>query len=91
MQSIYLALACLRNALRRIWPKFCTFSASLAGIKDVSVSLRPGAEKTTIAAWEQRHGVILPSGLKQLYLTSDGFSLTWNYVIGGILPFDLLS
>ncbi|KAL7632536.1 UNVERIFIED_CONTAM: hypothetical protein RMT77_017153 [Armadillidium vulgare] len=57
--------------------------SSIPGVTDVTVGLRQGAEKATISAWEQRHGVNLPLGLKQLYLTTDGFSLTWNFVVGG--------
>ena len=52
-------------------------------MKDVSVGLRPGSEKANLAAWEQRHGVNLPIALKQLYLTTDGFSLTWNFTVAG--------
>ena len=55
----------------------------MPGVEDVDVTIRHGAERSSVVAWEQRHNVTLPSMLKQLYSATDGFSLTWNYSTSG--------
>ena len=32
-----------------------------------------------ITSWEQRYSTILPQKIKDFYLATDGFRLTWNY------------
>ncbi|TSK72100.1 Tubulin polyglutamylase complex subunit 2 [Bagarius yarrelli] len=51
---------------------------SLPGVSDVQFVEREPAEKRCLLSWEQKNNCILPEDLKDFYLTTDGFTLTWN-------------
>ncbi|XP_035702288.1 tubulin polyglutamylase complex subunit 2-like [Folsomia candida] len=46
-------------------------------IKDINLTIRKPTEKPTISGWERKHGV-LPTDLKDYYLSTNGFKLTWS-------------
>ncbi|XP_026286940.1 tubulin polyglutamylase complex subunit 2 [Frankliniella occidentalis] len=55
------------------------------GVQDVRLDKRTPCERLLLSSWEQRHCCALPDDLRQFYLSSDGFSLTWNYQNAGQL------
>ncbi|GAA6099850.1 tubulin polyglutamylase complex subunit 2 [Tachysurus ichikawai] len=51
---------------------------SLPGVLDVRFVEKEPAEKRCLLSWEQKNNCILPEDLKDFYLTTDGFTLTWS-------------
>lgn len=54
-------------------------------VKNVQIDRRNPCEKAALAAWEQRHGCILPEDLRNFYSSIDGFLLTWSFEVAGNL------
>ncbi|XP_014258846.1 tubulin polyglutamylase complex subunit 2-like isoform X2 [Cimex lectularius] len=55
----------------------------IPGVHDIKLEHREPCEKASVNAWEQRHSCIMPFDLKNFYLSTDGFHMTWSYMIGG--------
>ncbi|XP_028828473.1 tubulin polyglutamylase complex subunit 2 [Denticeps clupeoides] len=51
---------------------------SFPGVMNVEFAERSPAEKRCILSWEQKNACLLPEDLKDFYLTTDGFALTWS-------------
>ncbi|XP_029947170.1 tubulin polyglutamylase complex subunit 2 [Salarias fasciatus] len=51
---------------------------SMPGVVDVRFAERDPAEKRSLLTWEQKNTCILPEDLRDFYLTTDGFTLTWS-------------
>ncbi|XP_044073373.1 tubulin polyglutamylase complex subunit 2 [Siniperca chuatsi] len=51
---------------------------SMPGVVDVRFVEREPAEKRSLLSWEQKNTCILPEDLRDFYLTTDGFTLTWS-------------
>ncbi|MED6244248.1 Tubulin polyglutamylase complex subunit 2 [Ataeniobius toweri] len=51
---------------------------NMPGVVDVRFAEREPAEKRTLLFWEQKNTCILPEDLRDFYLTTDGFTLTWS-------------
>ncbi|XP_074551284.1 tubulin polyglutamylase complex subunit 2 [Halichoeres trimaculatus] len=51
---------------------------NMPGVVDVRFVEREPAEKRSLLSWEQRNTCILPEDLRDFYLTTDGFTLTWG-------------
>ncbi|KPP66159.1 hypothetical protein Z043_115372, partial [Scleropages formosus] len=56
----------------------CLASERLPGVTDVSFVERAPAEKRCLLSWEQKNMCVLPEDLKDFYLTTDGFTLSWS-------------
>ncbi|BES90501.1 Hypothetical protein NTJ_03309 [Nesidiocoris tenuis] len=54
----------------------------LPGVQNVILEEREPCEKSLVNSWEQRHSCILPFDLKNFYLSTDGFQLTWCFSNG---------
>ncbi|XP_056586944.1 tubulin polyglutamylase complex subunit 2 [Triplophysa dalaica] len=50
----------------------------LPGVLDVRFAEKAPAEKRHLLSWEQKNNCALPEDLKDFYLTTDGFTLTWS-------------
>ncbi|XP_072269620.1 tubulin polyglutamylase complex subunit 2 [Pyxicephalus adspersus] len=50
---------------------------SSPGVSEVKFEEIPPAERHTISTWEQKHGCTLPEDMKNFYLMTDGFLMTW--------------
>eukprot|EP00064_Thunnus_orientalis_P008391 superscaffoldBa00000995_g8414 len=50
----------------------------MPGVVDVRFAEREPAEKRSLLSWEQKNTCILPEDLRDFYLTTDGFTLTWS-------------
>ncbi|XP_038222606.1 tubulin polyglutamylase complex subunit 2 [Zerene cesonia] len=48
-------------------------------ISNVAVERRPPCDRVALSNWEQKHSAILPDDLRNFYLSTDGFQLTWHY------------
>lgn len=51
---------------------------NMPGVVDVRFVEREPAEKRNLLSWEQKNNCILPEDLRDFYLTTDGFTLTWS-------------
>ncbi|VVD03653.1 unnamed protein product [Leptidea sinapis] len=52
-------------------------------ISNVAVERRGPCDRVAISNWEQRHSTALPEDLRNFYLSTDGFLLTWHYKYSG--------
>ncbi|ESO92357.1 hypothetical protein LOTGIDRAFT_120831, partial [Lottia gigantea] len=48
------------------------------GTRKVKLHEKNPAERPTVLSWEQRNSCLLPEDLKNFYLSSNGFDLTWS-------------
>ncbi|CAI9593668.1 unnamed protein product [Staurois parvus] len=51
---------------------------SSPGVTDVKFEAIPPAERHAIVSWEQKHKCTLPEDLKNFYLMTDGFLMSWS-------------
>ncbi|XP_037535123.1 tubulin polyglutamylase complex subunit 2 [Nematolebias whitei] len=51
---------------------------NMPGVVDVRFAERESADKRSLLSWEQKNTCILPEDLRNFYLTTDGFALTWS-------------
>ncbi|XP_033939088.1 tubulin polyglutamylase complex subunit 2 [Pseudochaenichthys georgianus] len=51
---------------------------NMPGVVDVRFVEKEPAEKRSLLSWEQKNTCILPEDLRDFYLTTDGFTLTWS-------------
>ena len=56
----------------------------LPNVQDVILAEHQPSDNIAITSWEQRYSTLLPHELKDFYLASDGFRLTWNYRYAGM-------
>ncbi|XP_053557024.1 tubulin polyglutamylase complex subunit 2 [Bombina bombina] len=54
---------------------------SSPGVTEVKFEEKPPAERHMIVSWEQKNSCTLPDDLKNFYLMTDGFQMTWNVKI----------
>ncbi len=45
----------------------------------------PPCDNIAITSWEQRYSTVLPHEIKDFYLATDGFKLTWSFSHAGLL------
>ncbi|XP_032069682.1 tubulin polyglutamylase complex subunit 2 isoform X2 [Thamnophis elegans] len=48
------------------------------GVTEVMFVEKEPAERHAILSWEQKNACVLPEDLKNFYLMTDGFRMTWN-------------
>ncbi|XP_039399249.1 tubulin polyglutamylase complex subunit 2 isoform X4 [Mauremys reevesii] len=48
------------------------------GVNEVTFVEKEPAERHSIVSWEQKNSCVLPEDLKNFYLMSDGFHMTWS-------------
>lgn len=53
--------------------------SSIPRVTNINYDKRNPAERSSVNAWETRHGVNLPSDMRSFYLCSDGFCLFWSF------------
>ncbi|XP_036275501.1 tubulin polyglutamylase complex subunit 2 isoform X3 [Pipistrellus kuhlii] len=51
---------------------------SSPGVTEVTLMEKPPAERHMISSWEQRNNCTLPEDLKNFYLVTNGFHMTWS-------------
>lgn len=56
----------------------CLEKKSHLGVCKVELEKRAPADRHNVLMWEQRNTCFLPEDLKNFFLTSDGFQLTWS-------------
>ena len=54
-------------------------SERIPGVQDVMLEETNPCDNIAITSWEQRYSTVLPHEIKDFYLATDGFKLTWNY------------
>ncbi|KAG7476537.1 hypothetical protein MATL_G00084000 [Megalops atlanticus] len=55
----------------------------LPGVTDVRFVEREPAEKRYLLSWEKKNNCLLPEDLRDFYLTTDGFTLSWSSRLEG--------
>ena len=60
-----------------------TNSENLPGIQDVILAEHQPCDNIAITSWEQRYSTVLPHEIKDFYLATDGFRLTWSFSHAG--------
>ena len=48
-------------------------------VQDVVLAEHQPSDTIAITSWEQRYSTMLPHEIKDFYLATDGFKLTWNF------------
>ncbi|OXB79788.1 UNVERIFIED_CONTAM: hypothetical protein H355_012848 [Colinus virginianus] len=56
-------------------------SETSPGVSDVTLVEKEPADRHAIISWEQKNSCILPEDLKNFYLMTDGFQMTWSVKI----------
>ncbi|KAM4808388.1 tubulin polyglutamylase complex subunit 2 [Rhinophrynus dorsalis] len=56
----------------------CKLLESSPGVTEVKVEEKLPAEQHMIVSWEQQNSCTLPEDLKNFYLMTDGFKMTWS-------------
>ncbi|KAM9055393.1 tubulin polyglutamylase complex subunit 2 isoform 3-T3 [Megaptera novaeangliae] len=51
---------------------------SSPGVTEVTIIEKAPAERHMISSWEQKNNCVLPEDLKNFYLMTNGFHMTWN-------------
>ncbi|XP_069603559.1 tubulin polyglutamylase complex subunit 2 isoform X2 [Ranitomeya imitator] len=51
---------------------------SSPGVTDVKIEEKPPAERHTLVSWEQKYSCMLPEDLKNFYLMTNGFHMSWS-------------
>ena len=54
-------------------------------MQDISLCEHCPCDNLAITSWEQRYSTVLPHEIRDFYLATDGFKLTWNFNYGGKL------
>ena len=62
-----------------------TPTEKLSGVQDISLCDHSPCDNLAITSWEQRYSTVLPHEIRDFYLATDGFRLTWNFNHGGEL------
>ena len=62
---------------------FYTNLENLPGIQDVILAEHQPCDNIAITSWEQRYSTVLPHEIKDFYLATDGFRLTWSFSHAG--------
>ncbi len=52
-------------------------------MQDVYFEDIPPCDNIAVTSWEQRYSTVLPHELKDFYLATDGFRITWNFAHAG--------
>ncbi|XP_065576449.1 tubulin polyglutamylase complex subunit 2-like isoform X2 [Artemia franciscana] len=50
-------------------------------ITDIKIEERMPCDPSAITTWENQENVFLPEPLREFYCATDGFLMTWNYII----------
>ena len=67
----------------RVCMSFYTNLENLPGIQDVILAEHQPCDNIAITSWEQRYSTVLPHEIKDFYLATDGFRLTWSFSHAG--------
>ncbi|XP_073069070.1 tubulin polyglutamylase complex subunit 2 isoform X5 [Manis javanica] len=51
---------------------------SSPGVTEVTIIEKPPAERHMISSWEQKNNCMLPEDVKNFYLMTNGFHMTWS-------------
>ncbi|XP_073926081.1 tubulin polyglutamylase complex subunit 2 isoform X4 [Castor canadensis] len=51
---------------------------SSPGVTEVTITEKPPAERHMISSWEQKNNCVMPEDMKNFYLMTNGFHMTWS-------------
>ncbi|GFO31556.1 tubulin polyglutamylase complex subunit 2-like [Plakobranchus ocellatus] len=67
-----------KNLLEKMTICIVSYLEKKTGVCQVKNDVKAPAERAAILMWEQKHSLLMPEDLKNFFMTSNGFHLTWS-------------
>ncbi|KAK3729044.1 hypothetical protein RRG08_005417 [Elysia crispata] len=67
-----------RNYLEKMTICIVSYLEKKSGVCQVKNDVKIPSERAAILMWEQKHSLLMPEDLKNFFMTSNGFHLTWS-------------
>ncbi|XP_011799041.1 PREDICTED: tubulin polyglutamylase complex subunit 2 isoform X3 [Colobus angolensis palliatus] len=71
-------LGCSKPHLEKLTLGITRILESSPGVTEVTIIEKPPAERHMISSWEQKNNCVMPEDVKNFYLMTDGFHMTWS-------------
>ncbi|XP_027468481.1 tubulin polyglutamylase complex subunit 2-like isoform X1 [Zalophus californianus] len=69
---------CSKPHLEKLTLGITRILESSPGVTEVTIIEKPPAERHMISSWEQKNNCVLPEDVKDFYLMTNGFHMTWS-------------
>ncbi|XP_005622918.1 tubulin polyglutamylase complex subunit 2 isoform X2 [Canis lupus familiaris] len=69
---------CSKPHLEKLTLGITRILESSPGVTEVTIIEKPPAERHMISSWEQKNNCMLPEDVKNFYLMTNGFHMTWS-------------
>ncbi|XP_034498950.1 tubulin polyglutamylase complex subunit 2 isoform X5 [Ailuropoda melanoleuca] len=69
---------CSKPHLEKLTLGITRILESSPGVTEVTIVEKPPAERHMISSWEQKNNCVLPEDVKNFYLMTNGFHMTWS-------------
>ncbi|XP_004413272.1 PREDICTED: tubulin polyglutamylase complex subunit 2-like isoform X2 [Odobenus rosmarus divergens] len=69
---------CSKPHLEKLTLGITRILESSPGVTEVTIIEKPPAERHMISSWEQKNNCVLPEDVKNFYLMTNGFHITWS-------------
>ncbi|XP_044776855.1 tubulin polyglutamylase complex subunit 2 isoform X2 [Neomonachus schauinslandi] len=69
---------CSKPHLEKLTLGITRILESSPGVTEVTIIEKPPAERHMISSWEQKNNCVLPEDVKNFYLMTNGFHMTWS-------------
>ncbi|VTJ81150.1 Hypothetical predicted protein [Marmota monax] len=71
-------LSCSKPHLEKLTLGITRILESSPGVTEVTIVEKAPAERHMISSWEQKNNCVMPEDLKNFYLMTNGFHMTWS-------------
>uniref|UniRef100_A0A9L0TI78 Tubulin polyglutamylase complex subunit 2 n=1 Tax=Equus caballus TaxID=9796 RepID=A0A9L0TI78_HORSE len=71
-------LGCSKPHLEKLTLGITRILESSPGVTEVTILEKAPAERHMISSWEQKNNCVLPEDVKNFYLMTNGFHMTWS-------------
>ncbi|KAI2586623.1 tubulin polyglutamylase complex subunit 2, partial [Homo sapiens] len=71
-------LGCSKPHLEKLTLGITRILESSPGVTEVTIIEKPPAERHMISSWEQKNNCVMPEDVKNFYLMTNGFHMTWS-------------
>ncbi|KAM4802847.1 tubulin polyglutamylase complex subunit 2 isoform X1 [Urocitellus parryii] len=71
-------LSCSKPHLEKLTLGITRILESSPGVTEVTILEKAPAERHMISSWEQKNNCVMPEDLKNFYLMTNGFHMTWS-------------
>uniref|UniRef100_A0A2K6U7G2 Tubulin polyglutamylase complex subunit 2 n=1 Tax=Saimiri boliviensis boliviensis TaxID=39432 RepID=A0A2K6U7G2_SAIBB len=69
---------CSKPHLEKLTLGITRILESSPGVTEVTIIEKPPAERHMISSWEQKNNCVMPEDVKNFYLMTNGFHMTWS-------------